>query len=365
MRGNMHDNQEEAVSKQTKSKKKHIGVIFFSVVILLIIGVIATYILTTDMRAYRNAMKAFDSQKYSEALEMFMELEGYKDSTELSRECIYEQALSDFNKKSYDTALEHFSAISDYKDVAEYILQCEYELMSVDEQFMTVLAKGLERRWDDANSMKDDDPNWNTTMRTVVSAELEPLKEFEERTFGDLELETKAMAYIAELERSLEALDYYMSNYERYNSLWGTAYSARSLLIRDFYEKYNLNVDESHKATLDDFLGNARVLEEFANIEEELQLVFDKAVESGMSIEDDGHGWKTISATFTNETSVTFSTFGLNIQLKDIDGNIVDTSYDRVDEWLPGQTVIFTFGTNKNIDSYYMWSNPLEDYFVK
>ena len=68
---------------------------------------------------YNNAIVSMEKGFYAYAAVEFKELDGYKDSDTMILECKYRQAQKFMDEGKYQAALAQFNAIADYKDAAE------------------------------------------------------------------------------------------------------------------------------------------------------------------------------------------------------------------------------------------------------
>ena len=77
---------------------------------------------------YQKANFAFDRGDYAAAGEIFQSLDGYLDSADRFRECVYQLALSDLNNKQFENAIAVFQALGSYRDSADKLRECGYQL---------------------------------------------------------------------------------------------------------------------------------------------------------------------------------------------------------------------------------------------
>ena len=78
---------------------------------------------------YSKGTKAFDSGDYSQAVEIFSTLEGYKDSDSYLKQATlavnYAEAVDAYDSGNYSRAVEVFSTLKDYKDSKKYLSQAK------------------------------------------------------------------------------------------------------------------------------------------------------------------------------------------------------------------------------------------------
>lgn len=327
-------------SKGKKSKKKTTKKLLISigiVIVLIFIGTVIYYIATINERTYKSAKVLFNANQYEEAYAAFSEIEDYKDSMEMAKECLYLKAQNLFENEDYKEALECFKQLDTYKNSADMLSQCEYN-MTVDGQFIKALSKGLMKRWDISgqDGVEDmSDTEYSNYLRECVNSELPILQKFKEQTFEDSSLQEKAIKYIENLEKSLSAIDYYSMNYDKYSSIWDEVYATRTKLLRDFFNDYNLIVDEAYEDIKNEFLTNATVVEENEALEASIvdmmnQFTIDKVIED--------YGGVTATVTMVNTTDKTFEYFGCDMEFLDENDTIIYTSYTgEVQNFQPGQ----------------------------
>lgn len=76
---------------------------------------------------YNRAQKLMKAGQYNEAIEIFKQLDGYRDSTEMVTKCHYQIAIDLFNSGEYGNAREIFLALNNYLDCDDMVRDCDYE----------------------------------------------------------------------------------------------------------------------------------------------------------------------------------------------------------------------------------------------
>lgn len=109
------NNIKQAVNFIRKIKTKSIMIFIIIVTIMLCIISIPIGI---DMQ-YNGAIKDFEAGNYVAAYKIFDKFDGYRDSEEKKKDCIYGQALKAVKKKKYIKAYKLFMRIEDYGDTKE------------------------------------------------------------------------------------------------------------------------------------------------------------------------------------------------------------------------------------------------------
>lgn len=220
-----------------------------------------------------------------------------------------------------------------------------------DKEFLSAMSKGLNDRWKDTSG-DDVDPGTNEhkeAFSKIVSNELNNIKGYKDKKFEDSELQELAIKYINVLQDQKDALKYITVDYNKYTDLWSKAYDERSKLIVEINKKYNLDIDKENEDVLEEMETNSKEVKDKENIENS---VSDMIKNAELKLVSSGYGYKDYEVILENKTSVKFSSFELDVKLKDSDGIIVDTLVDFEDNWEPGTKVKFTFNTDQDFKSY-------------
>ncbi len=220
-----------------------------------------------------------------------------------------------------------------------------------DKDFLSAMSKGLNDRWKDTSG--DDvvpgTDEQKEAFSKIVSNELNNIKDYKDKKFEDSKLQELAIKYINILQDQKDALDYVTVNYEKYEDLWDTAYDERSKLIVEINKKYNLDIDKENEDILKEMETNSKEVKDKENIENSIS---DMIKNAELKLVSSEYGYKDYEVILENKTSVKFSSFELDVKLKDNDGIIVDTLVDFEDNWEPGTKVKFTFNTDQDFKSY-------------
>ena len=220
-----------------------------------------------------------------------------------------------------------------------------------DKDFLSAMSKGLNDRWKDTSG--DDvvpgTDEQKEAFSKIVSNELNNIKDYKDKKFEDSKLQELAIKYINILQDQKDALDYVTVNYEKYEDLWDTAYDERSKLIVEINKKYNLDIDKENEDILKEMETNSKEVKDKENIENSIS---DMIKNEEIKLLSSEYGYKDYEVILENKTSVKFSSFELDVKLKDNDGIIVDTLVDFEDNWEPGTKVKFTFNTDQDFKSY-------------
>ncbi len=116
---------EETTSKEVNYKT--VSVISVTLVVLIIIGITAYITVITPNKQYNEANKLLENKEYSKAEQAFEEMDGYKDSNSMIKECTYQYADELYKKSKYSDAINEYKKIPDYKDSNDKIQEATYE----------------------------------------------------------------------------------------------------------------------------------------------------------------------------------------------------------------------------------------------
>lgn len=277
-------------AEKPKNKKKLTRNIIIVLVAACIVIVIALFA-TTDLRAYNKAVREYNNEEFKEA-----------EST--------------------------FKSLGDYKDSKDYLDKCKYEL-SVDGQFMRALKKGLQKRWSINDSDENEELDDDDAAKEWIDAELDSIGSFKNKTFDDSKLQDAAKQYIEALNDSKKSLAYYNSDYYTYTTQWENAYNKRTVLIKSFVDDYGLKVDDKYQDDLDDILDDAKTTQSAQADEDQLNSDLEKSIKSiQFTAKNEGDAefpYYSYFITFTNKTQKTFKSLNFDVNVKDENGNIIDT----------------------------------------
>lgn len=234
---------------------------------------------------------------------------------------------------------------------------------TVDEQFMKSLATGLEERWSiSTNPDNQKFVNGSTEHRELdkklVDAELGELSQYRDKEFQNAALQALALEYIGLLDIQKDSLQYVVTDLNKYNEMWFSAFNKRSQLIKQFVNNYDLKVSEKYKETLNDVLLNS---DKVTADEQETAAVQAILRSTQFVVIDDSSSWKKYQATVVNTSGSDFTNFSLTINLMDGSGAILGTTHASVANWSNGQKANFEFTTDKQFAS----TNLVANYAVK
>ena len=134
---------------QIKKKKKRKVQIAAAIIATIAVACIAFFIFLTKViipnGKYNAAVDLYNEGKYTEAIEAFNAMNGYKDSAEQISKCEtaikdekYNTAIELYNTGNYSKALSTFKSLNRYKDSADQAKKCEVAIL--DEKYNAALA---------------------------------------------------------------------------------------------------------------------------------------------------------------------------------------------------------------------------------
>ena len=124
--------QETAANIEHAKKRNKVLVLVASALAICIVSALIITKIIIPNSQYHRAAALFDEGRYSEAIDAFVELNGYRDSKEQITRCEnaikdekYTAALELFNAGKYDEAISAFRSLNGYKDSGVQISKCE------------------------------------------------------------------------------------------------------------------------------------------------------------------------------------------------------------------------------------------------
>lgn len=208
---------------------------------------------------------------------------------------------------------------------------------SVDEQFMTSLATGLENRWKITDAPDGSDQEG---LEKAIQAEKDAVGKYYDQEFENADLGEAAKRYIDALNSSNAADMYSTNNYSR----WAKVFNSRVAALYDINCIQEIPVSDSKKSTLNDLLNEGEAASfaltsiSAANFEAQPPTYA-------------GDKWIEYKAVVENTSNLTFSYFSYNINVTDSDGVVVDNCIASTNDWTPGAKHTFEFSTDANVAS--------------
>ncbi|QIL50066.1 hypothetical protein G7084_01265 [Weissella coleopterorum] len=219
-----------------------------------------------------------------------------------------------------------------------------------DNQFMSSLSKGLERRWNIADSTPDDEYG-KAEYKKSVNAELDVIEQYQDKKFEDSKLKEQAVAYINVLKDSKSTLDSYGS--DEFTDDWEAQYDKRTGILVKINNIKKITVSKKYQDNLDEILGSGHAANKNDTFKTNLDNMF-KSIDFKAQPDEfyEEGDYLDYTATLKNTTGENIENFTADIKLKDDNGTVVDTDYIDADSWNKDESVNFEFSTDKHFSSY-------------
>lgn len=117
-------------SSKSHGKRRNTSFILVLVIGVLLVGGIFFYKnVYSPAHNYKQANKLMKKGEYSEALEIFNELNDYKKSKDNILECEYQIAIAEMQDESkLESSKNRFEKLEEYKESYKYLKECYYQL---------------------------------------------------------------------------------------------------------------------------------------------------------------------------------------------------------------------------------------------
>ena len=219
-----------------------------------------------------------------------------------------------------------------------------------DAEFIKSLGKALKARADFTTAKQKEYAKKPETYdeqayRKEVLNQEQGIKDFISREFENPRLAQLSKDYINGLETQEKSLDYYSTDYVKYQDLWKEGYGKRSISIVALQEEFGLDVP---KEIIEEFKSVAKTTTEEQQKEKAI-----KQMIAGIEFEETeaSYGYKTYAAVVENTTEFSFDYVSLTINLTE-DDVVVESAYSSINNWEAGQKAKFEFTTDKAFDKY-------------
>lgn len=206
-----------------------------------------------------------------------------------------------------------------------------------DDEAMSVISQGLEKRFAIVDQQDSDDNSGAKTVREAVNTELNTDKPLKDRQYENSKLQEQVIGYINVLEESLGVIDKYSYESTEYVEKWTEVYDKRTQILKTFVDDYGLKVSAQYENTLKDLVANGTS----AAKEKEEKEAINKLISSAeFKKNDEGYDNYTYTAIVENTTEYSFENVSVVLNLYDKDG-VKQEAYANVNSWAPGETVRF------------------------
>ncbi len=174
--------------KTTQIAKRDKKILIFAapvVIVLLAFIVILNTIILPNSR-YNDALALMNAGKYEEALSVFEDLNGYKDSKDKMSECEtfvfedkYQTALSLLNEEKYTQALSVFEALGSYKDSAAKASTCK--ALILEDKYQAALALLNSKKYSKAITAFEELDGYKDSAARITACENAIIQNYESK----------------------------------------------------------------------------------------------------------------------------------------------------------------------------------------
>lgn len=217
------------------------------------------------------------------------------------------------------------------------------ESKTYDQQFMTSLEKGLEKRWSEANKDKET----KVSYKKSIQAELDNVEQYKDKNFKNSKLQEQAIAYINVLNESKDELDTFGS--DEFYEKWDKTYDDRTSILVKINKIQKIKVSgDKNENQLDELLGNGKSATKNTNSTDKLNSILKETSFEAQPKDYEEDTFTTYRAAVKNTTGADISDFTATVKLVNNDGVVVDSQYIDSEEWLQDETSQFEFMTDKD-----------------
>ena len=203
--------------------------------------------------------------------------------------------------------------------------------ITYDNDFIISLAKGLDKRWEDASSNYEDTTAY---YEKATQFELSEVGRYKERTFKDNKLKKLAIEYINVLEDSKELTSKENDHFS--SDRWVEYRRKRYELILDIHSRKKIPVQDTRN--LRDILDIGIKVKQTKEIIQELKKIF-KGNNFTISKSSENSDELNCSATFENTTNYYLRYVPMTIVACNKNGKVFfSTHYAVITEWREGTT---------------------------
>lgn len=215
------------------------------------------------------------------------------------------------------------------------------ESKTYDQQFMTSLEKGLEKRW------SQPDKETKAAYGKYIQAELDNVEQYKDKNFKNSKLQEQAIAYINVLNESKDELDIFGS--DEFYEKWDKTYDDRTSILVKINKIQKIKVSgDKNKSQLDELLGNGKSATKKTNSTDKLNSILKETSFEAQPKDYEDDTFTTYRAAVKNTTGADISDFTATVKLVNNDGVVVDSQYIDSEEWLQNETSQFEFMTDKD-----------------
>ena len=181
-----------------------------------------------------------------------------------------------------------------------------------DDEAMEIIAESVMARADlvDEYEKEGVDTTSMKSLQSYIDTERDHVDKLRTRVFEDTEMQESVLAYINTLDDADKVLENNPVNSAEFYKEWNSIYDKRSMLLKEFVDKYGMEVDEAHQEVLDEMIANGAAATKKSKIDDALA-----ALVASVSFEkqNDGYGLITYSAIVENTTGVDFENVSMTL----------------------------------------------------
>ena len=232
--------------------------------------------------------------------------------------------------------LEGIELTHEWQKDCKICIYCGYDERPADDRFLELLVAGLEQRWQLEEALQEtkDYVLTKEDWAAFFAAEYDQLRPFREEKFQDKALEDAAVRYIRSLEDSQKALEYFGTEQWK-DAYYNSAYHAQTVALLYINNLRPIMVSEDYAKKLENMLINGEIIDL-------VQPLFDQVL--FLDIGTVGNT-KKFETTLKNTSSLTFRWFSFDVELKDGEGQVMETKTIKVLNWKPDEKKRFQFST--------------------
>lgn len=239
------------------------------------------------------------------------------------------------------------------------------EEVDLKQQFLTDIAAGLNKRWEDNDKLSADestDEGKKKSYEIYVDDELQYVDKYRDTEFDDAQFDKLVAMYINGVDLQKKALEYFDDYKLVYNELWGAGYCARATATVDLVDYYKLDLPVDDVREFRDSLANDALVynlsSEDLTVQSDTQSTSQEASAPlsivSEEVKDASYGTLIITCGITNDTDKTISNINLTMAGYDDTNTVIAQGYGYLSTPLEaGQTanIDVSFTADDSIDT--------------
>ena len=239
------------------------------------------------------------------------------------------------------------------------------EEVDLKQQFLTDIAAGLNKRWEDNDKLSADestDEGKKKSYEIYVDDELQYVDKYRDTEFDDAQFDKLVAMYINGVDLQKKALEYFDDYKLVYNELWGAGYCARATATVDLVDYYKLDLPVDDVREFRDSLANDALVynlsSEDLTVQSDTQSTSQEASAPlsivSEEVKDASYGTLIITCGITNDTDKTISNINLTMAGYDDTNTVIAQGYGYLSTPLEaGQTanIDVSFTADESIDT--------------